>query len=145
VQRLRTGGVSGVLVGRGVLRNPWILAQASDIVSGHPPRLVTRVERGRFLLDYIKLLLDERVREPEGFRHAAPGPAAGQAVSASRVSHDRWVINKIRALATYYTKGFEHGSHLRTAINRVTAIGELEDLIESFFSAPVPPGLVLQP
>ena len=54
------------------------------------------------------------------------------------MSHDRWVINKIRALATYYTKGFEHGSHLRTAINRVNAIGELRDLIGLFFSAPVP-------
>jgi tRNA-dihydrouridine synthase B len=146
VQRMRSG-VSGVLVGRGVLRNPWILAQASDLAAGRPPRSVTRAERGQFLLDYIDLLLDERVREADGFRHAAPGLAAGRATSlaASRVSHDRWVINKIRALATYYTKGFEHGSHLRTAINRVTAIEELRDLIELFFSASVPPVLVLQP
>ena len=147
VQRMRTGGVSGVLVGRGVLRNPWILAQASDIAAGRPPRAITRAERGQFLLDYIDLLLDERVREPEGFRHAAPGLAGGRSasVAAARVSHDRWVINKIRALATYYTKGFEHGSHLRTAINRVNAIGELRDLIGSFFAAPVPAALVLQP
>ena len=27
-------GVSGVLVGRGVLRNPWILAQAADLAAG---------------------------------------------------------------------------------------------------------------
>ena len=27
-------GVSGVLVGRGVLRDPWILAQAADILEG---------------------------------------------------------------------------------------------------------------
>ena len=32
IERLATG-VSGVLVGRGVLRNPWILAQAADVVS----------------------------------------------------------------------------------------------------------------
>jgi tRNA-dihydrouridine synthase B len=147
VQRLRGGGVSGVLVGRGVLRNPWILAQATDMAAGRPPRTVTRAERGQFLLDYIELLMDERVREPEGFRHAAPGLAAGRTSSnaASRVSHDRWVINKIRALATYYTKGFEYGSHLRTDINRVTAIDELRDLIGLFFSAAVPPALVFQP
>jgi tRNA-dihydrouridine synthase B len=147
VQRMRGGGVSGVLVGRGVLRNPWILAQASDLAAGRPPRTVTRTERGQFLLDYIDLLLDERVREPEGFRHAAPGLAAGRAssIAASRVSHDRWVINKIRALATYYTKGFEHGSHLRTEINRVNGIAELRDLIGLFFSATVPPALIFQP
>ena len=31
VERHARAGVSGVLVGRGVLRNPWILAQAADI------------------------------------------------------------------------------------------------------------------
>jgi tRNA-dihydrouridine synthase B len=35
IDRLATG-VSGVLVGRGVLRNPWILAQAADVASGGP-------------------------------------------------------------------------------------------------------------
>ena len=34
-------GVDGVLVGRGVLRNPWILAQAGDLAAGRPPREIT--------------------------------------------------------------------------------------------------------
>jgi tRNA-dihydrouridine synthase B len=134
VQRLRSG-VSGVLVGRGVLRNPWILAQASDIAAGRPPRAIGRAERGRFLLDYIALLMDERVREPQGFRHTAPG-AEESGRSAAGSSHERWVINKIRALATYYTKGFEHGSQLRTAINRTTSLSELRDLVAVFFTTP---------
>src|SRR4051812_49057376 len=33
-------GVEGVLVGRGVLRNPWILCQAADLAAGRPPRPV---------------------------------------------------------------------------------------------------------
>jgi tRNA-dihydrouridine synthase B len=145
VQRMQAGGVSGVLVGRGVLRNPWILAQAADIAAGRPPRTITRAERGQFLLDYIDLLLDERLREPDGFRHAAPGVVAAKSSAAAfRISHDRWVINKIRALATYYTKGFEHGSHLRTAINQATAINALRDLIGLFFSATDAPQPVLQ-
>ena len=72
VERLRQG-VSGVFVGRGVLRNPWILAQAQDLLEGRPARVVSLEERGQFLLDYIELLLDERVHEAEGFRHVAPG------------------------------------------------------------------------
>src|SRR2546427_2578063 len=40
VERLRSG-VQGVLVGRGVLRNPWILSQAADLSAGRPPREVT--------------------------------------------------------------------------------------------------------
>src|SRR5499426_1021312 len=41
-------GVDGVLVGRGVLRNPWILAQAADLMAGRSPRGVTLADRGRF-------------------------------------------------------------------------------------------------
>src|SRR5918999_738386 len=44
-------GVSGVLVGRGVLRNPWILAQAADLAAGRPAREVTMAQRGQFLLE----------------------------------------------------------------------------------------------
>ena len=69
--------MSGVFVGRGVLRNPWILAQAQDLLEGRPARLVSLEERGQFLLDYIELLQDERVHEPEGFRHVAPGQRTG--------------------------------------------------------------------
>ena len=56
IERMRSG-VTGVLVGRGVLRNPWILAQAADLAAGRAPRTVTLEDRGQFLLDYIELLL----------------------------------------------------------------------------------------
>ena len=108
-------GVGGVLVGRGVLRNPWILAQAADLASGRPARTVTNQQRGRFLLEYIELLLEERV----------------DAVRAA--SHDRWVINKVRALGSWYTKGLENGSHLRTAINSAEAIEQLREIVAQFF------------
>src|SRR6201990_255158 len=40
INRIKSG-VEGVLVGRGVLRNPWILAQAMDLAAGRSPRVVT--------------------------------------------------------------------------------------------------------
>jgi tRNA-dihydrouridine synthase B len=116
VERLQSG-VEGVLVGRGVLRNPWILAQAADLAAGRAPRPVTLEDRGRFLLNYIELLLQERVDE-------------------SRVlSHDRWVINKLRALASWYTKGLDNGSHLRTAINTSDSLTSVRETIAGFFFA----------
>src|SRR5262245_59367311 len=66
-------GVEGVLVGRGVLRNPWVLSQAADLAAGQAPRFVSLPDRGRFLLEYIDLLRQERVHEPVGIRHMAPG------------------------------------------------------------------------
>ena len=100
-------GVDGVLVGRGVLRNPWILAQAADLAAGRPVRPVTLEDRGRFLLDYIDLLMHERVRDDDA--------GGGR-------SHDRWVINKLRALGAYYTKGFEQGRSCAPAINTTTSL-----------------------
>jgi nifR3 family TIM-barrel protein len=122
--------ISGVLVGRGVLRNPWILAQAADIAAGRPPREVTLSDRGRFLLEYIDMLLSERVAEAEGFRHVA------SASTAPARGRERWVINKLRALCTWYSKGQDGGSHLRVRINGATSISELRDIVHEFFSAP---------
>src|SRR5262245_5254706 len=119
VDRMRAG-VEGVLVGRGVLRNPWILAQAADLAAGRAPREVTLEDRGQFLLEYIDLLISERTDE------------------ARAVSHDKWVINKLRALGSWYTKGLENGSHLRTAINSAASLLELREIISSFFFCPQP-------
>jgi tRNA-dihydrouridine synthase B len=128
-------GVTGVLVGRGVLRNPWILAQAADIAAGRSPREVTLADRGRFLLEYIELLRHER--EPQGFRHTAPCQASGGSAPRRAIGHDRWVVNKIRALGSWYTKGLDNGSHLRTGINTAESIDALHDIIDRFFFAPV--------
>jgi tRNA-dihydrouridine synthase B len=133
MDRLRSG-VEGVLVGRGVLRNPWILAQSADLVAGRPMREVTSADRGQFLLEYIELLMNERVREPEGFRHLAPHTST----AAPRTSHEKWVINKLRALASWYTKGLEGGSALRTAINRAESLPALRETLSQFFFEPVP-------
>ena len=135
------GAISGVLVGRGVLRNPWILAQAADIVAGRPPRDVSLETRGRFLLDYIELLLDERCGEAAGFRHVAPVTASDPASPPEpdvwrkgARGRERWVINKVRALAAWYSKGFDNGSHFRTRVNSCQSIAELRDIVAEFFT-----------
>jgi tRNA-dihydrouridine synthase B len=132
VGRVRGTGVAGVLVGRGALRNPWIFEQAAAIAAGLPPRQISDEERGRFLLDYVDLLLQERVHEADGFRHVAPGATATVEDRSAR-GHARWVINKLRALNSWYTKGLENGSHLRVAINSADSIAALRAIVEDFF------------
>ena len=146
IDRLRQG-VDGVLVGRGVLRNPWILAQAADLAAGRSPREVTRADRGRFLLEYIELLLHERVRE--NVERRTPD---AERMSTSHVerrtphgTHDRWIINKLRALGSWYTKGLDNGSHLRTSINTAESLDQLRDIIATFFAIGCPPSALGAP
>ena len=131
-------GVAGVLVGRGALRNPWIFRQAAALASGRSVPEVSLAERGRFLLDYIDLLLSERVDESSGFRHHAPGPAPSRSrASRPARSRERWVVNKLRALGSWYTKGLHGGSQLRTAINQAESVEALRGIVSMHFLEPV--------
>jgi tRNA-dihydrouridine synthase B len=131
VDRLRSTGVGGVLVGRGALRNPWIFKQSADAAAGRHTEDVSLEARGQFLLDYMQLLLDERVDEAAGFRHTAPGHDAGPPPEAR--GRERWVINKLRALGAWYTKGLDGGAQLRVSINSAKSIPELRQLLQDFF------------
>jgi tRNA-dihydrouridine synthase B len=134
VDRTRGTGVSGVLVGRGALRNPWIFQQSTALASGLPVPAVSPAERGRFLLEYIDLLLAEGVDESNGFRHHAPGSAPSPSRTFRRPGQrERWVVNKLRALGSWYTKGLRDGGRLRTAINRAESVEQLRDLVSEYF------------
>jgi nifR3 family TIM-barrel protein len=133
VDRLRDTAVSGVLIGRGALRNPWIFQQAALASGGRSIEEIPLAERGRFLQDYIDLLLHERVDETEGFRHLAPGQLEAERESRPARGRERWVINKLRALNSWYTKGLDGGSKLRVAINSAESIPHLRAIIEDFF------------
>jgi nifR3 family TIM-barrel protein len=137
VDRLRGGEVGGVLVGRGALRNPWIFQQAADVAAGRAPREISALERGEFLLQYVDMLMTERLGEAAGFRHVAPGQSASPGAQVPARGHDRWVINKLRALNSWFTKGLDNGSHLRVAVNSADSVAELRAVIEDFFLAPV--------
>jgi tRNA-dihydrouridine synthase B len=140
VEKMASGRVSGVLVGRGALRNPWIFEQAAALARGERPREITMQERGEFLLEYVDLLLNERNGESAGFRHIAPTqpgsePRAASTTPAATIArgHDRWVINKLRALNSWYTKGLDNGSHLRVKVNAAESVPQLREAIAEFF------------
>jgi tRNA-dihydrouridine synthase len=43
------------------------------------------------------------------------------------------VINKLRALCAWYSRGLDGGSHLRVRVNSAASIGELRAIIDEFF------------
>jgi tRNA-dihydrouridine synthase B len=131
--RLRESGAAGVLIGRGALRNPWIFAQTVRVLAGRPAEEIPLGERGAFLLEYVDLLMKERVGEAVGFRHSAPGPASDAGSGTPARGRERWVINKVRALGSWYTKGLEGGSDLRVAVNAAESLAQLQQILTNFF------------
>ena len=135
VDRTADTPVAGVLVGRGALRNPWIFRQAAALAGGAAQPEVSDADRGRFLLDYIDMLLQEGMDEQRGFRHVAPGMPQ-QRRPRHAAGRERWVVNKLRALGSWYTKGLHGGSGLRCAINGAESVEALRAAIRRFFVAP---------
>ena len=129
-QALRAGG-----------RLDRVLRAAWPVIS--PERLVRTVLTNRRGLAAAAAGILDSAEQQLLQRRGGAGLSDGDVAlvdEARALSHDRWVINKLRALATYYTKGFENGSHLRTAVNTASSLAELRDLIASFFFAPVAAG-----
>ena len=135
VDRTASSSVAGVLIGRGALRNPWIFQQSMALLAGRTVAQIMPEERCGFLLEYIDLLLLEGADETSGFRHTAiRTPESGTKVGARHgVQRDRWVVNKLRALGSWYTKGLHGGSKLRAEINHAGSVVELRDIICRFF------------
>ena len=128
VERM-VSGVDGVLVGRGVLRNPWILAQAHDLLHGaRAARRHARDARAGSCSSTSTCCWATSTHEAPGFRHQAPTTGDGVATNRPAQGREKWVINKIRALNAWYSKGYEGGAHFRIAINQCHSIAELRDL-----------------
>ena len=134
----RTAGVAGVLVGRGALRNPWIFEQAAALARGERPREITMrgaraVPAGLHRPAAARAHRRSR-RLPSRRPDAGPDAAGPTAERGGARGHDRWVINKLRALNSWYTKGLDNGSHLRVSVNAAESIPQLREIIAEFFS-----------
>ena len=45
------------------------------------------------------------------------------------------MINKVRALCAWYSKGLEGGSILRSRVNTADSLAQLDEIIDEFFAA----------
>ena len=131
VDRLASAGIAGVLVGRGALRNPWIFQQAAALARGEAVP-VDHAGGSRPVPARVHRPAAPRT-DRRGRRFQARRARATTEVKPAARGHDRWVINKLRALNSWYTKGLDNGSHLRTAINASDSLPRLREVISEFF------------
>ena len=101
-------GCDGVMVGRGAIRNPWVLLQISQALRGETPVEVTADERERVLVPYLDSIRGH-------FRS------------------ERGVLGRFKKISNYFTKGLPFGSDLRTLVLRSQTIDEALDHISLYF------------
>ena len=100
-------GCDAVMIGRGVLGNPWLIKECVDYLEkGIEPTKVTDLEKLKMILhhlDLLKSLKNEKVAELEMRSHTA-----------------------------WYLKGIKNTSELKQNIFKVKTIDEFKKLIEEF-------------
>ena len=115
-------GIEGVLVGRGSAAQSVDSAQAEDLRSRPRDAASHRCRNAaNFCSDYIELLRSERMWDGNRNPQSPNSPIRNRVTTAG-------CINKLRALGSYYTKGLDNGSHLRTAINTAQSLPQLQAL-----------------
>jgi tRNA-dihydrouridine synthase B len=60
MERMRTSGVDAIMLGRGTLGNPWLIAQIADLMEGREMRSMPAAgDRLRFCIEHYRAMVDE--------------------------------------------------------------------------------------
>jgi len=100
-------GVDGVMMGRGVLGNPWLIRQCWDHLSGLDVKQVSLVERAEFVMLFLKrVCLD------------SPQPVA---------------LGRIKRMGGYLSRGFPGSAQLRARIHASHTTLEFFEIMQEHF------------
>lgn len=117
VAALSESGADGVMVGRGVLRNPWILRRIADILAGDAPYEPSLEAREEHLLRYFALIAEE-------------------------TSSVRAATGRMKKVAGYFTRGLPKGAGLRQAIYHSHEIEPIYAAVRTWFAGLADRGIV---
>jgi nifR3 family TIM-barrel protein len=106
---LAESGCDGVMVGRGTMRDPWILRAIADHRQGRPPYLPTLDERRDVLLRYFDLIRQDAE------------------------SDDRRALGKLKKVSGYFTRGLPWGARLREMVYRSTETEAVYSAVHEYF------------
>jgi nifR3 family TIM-barrel protein len=101
-------GVDGIMVGRGALKNPWVFRQIDDDLAGRGV-VEPSMEEFREAIDFFVARLKEYLPE-------------------------KVVLNRVKALIGWVTKGLRGGAELRRSIYVSKSLPEALGLFEGYFS-----------
>lgn len=102
----RETGVDGVMIGRGVLANPWLIRQCCDHLRGQKAAQVTFEEKAAFVVSFLDRISKE-----------APPPVA---------------LGRMKKTGGYLSKGIPGGSRLREQMHSSRTTEEFLDRLRLF-------------
>lgn len=104
--RRETTGVSGVMIGRAAMQNPWVFREAKHFLeTGEVLPSVPIADRWQLLLRHSRL-----------------------AIASGRYGEERTTMMAMRSRLMTYCKGFPGAKPLRQELCQVSSITELEDI-----------------
>ena len=99
-------GCDGVAIGRAAQGNPWIFEQIRDGLAGRPMRVIPSAEKLEVLLRHVRMLADMK----------------GEAVA----------VREMRRHVVCYVKGMRDAAKIRTKVNSLLTIADLEEALTDF-------------
>ncbi|MCP5532389.1 MAG: tRNA dihydrouridine synthase DusB [Akkermansiaceae bacterium] len=106
LKRKRGTAVSGVMIGRAAMQNPWVFREAKAfLATGEQGAGVDLSERWELVLRHCRL-----------------------AVESGRHGEEKYTLTAMRSRLMNYCKGFPGAKELRQRLCKVTSVAEVEDL-----------------
>ena len=106
IQHLAKYHVSGIMIGRGAMGNPWIFREINALQRGEAPPEVSVQERIDMILMHYQRMLESR-----------PEPIA---------------IREMRKHVGWYIRGLRGSSRARAAINQANSMEQVMDILAAF-------------
>ena len=106
IRMFETTGVDGVMIGRAALHNPFIFRDIHAHVAGQPVAAENEVDRR---IDAMQRYLSKIDAAPQ---------------------IDKWKLHKARTVIGWFSKGIPHGKDLRCGLQDITAVADVQRLLD---------------
>ncbi|MEZ5065772.1 MAG: tRNA-dihydrouridine synthase [bacterium] len=113
---LAESGADGVMVGRGILRNPWLLRQIAQSLRGQEVTEPSLEDRRAILLGYFAQLEE-----------------LGEHFHGDDMTRERVALGRIKKITGYFTKGLPFGGKLRQRIFHSHRIADARGFVNDYF------------